>query len=62
MPSLLGVATWKHWKGARSVLKAEHLPLAIRGPGLARQQEEPTLAAQDADLPRAGEKPLAFQL
>lgn len=32
MPSLLGLATWKHWKGARSLLTAEHLPRAIGDP------------------------------
>lgn len=62
MPSLLGLATWKPWKGASSLLKAEHLPLAIRGPGLARQQEEPTSTAENADLPCAGKKNIAFQL
>lgn len=62
MPSLLGLATWKHWKGARSLLRAEHLPLAIWGPGLACQQEEPTVTAERADLPCTGKKPTAFQL
>lgn len=62
MPSLLELATCKHWKGARSLLKAEHLPLAIRGPGLACQREEPTVTAEHADLPCTGKKPAAFEL